>query len=58
MSRLKLSWDSGFSSKIGTMPPSSGRLDTLQGVFFGGGRGHVPPEKNSKFEVFKLLEMH
>ena len=46
MSRLKLSWDSGFSSKIGTMPPSSGRLDTLQGVFFGGGgRGHVPPEK-------------
>ena len=39
MSRLKLSRDSGFSSEIGTTPPNSGHLDTLQGfgVFFGGG---------------------
>ena len=60
MSRLKLSRDSGFSSKIGTILPNSGHLDTLQGFFLGGGGGprHAPPEKNSKFEVFKLLEMH
>ena len=61
MYRLKLSRDSGFSSKIGTIPPNSGRLDTLQGVFLGGGvggRGACSPGKNSKFEVFKLLEMH
>ena len=47
MSRLKLSRDSGFSSQIGTIPPNSGRLDTLQGFFFGGGgvRGHASPEK-------------
>ena len=41
MSRLKLSRDSGFSSKIGTIPPNSD--------FLGGGvrgvRGHAPPEK-------------
>ena len=52
MSRLKLSWDSGFSSKIGTIPPNSGRLDTLQGFFYGEGggggggvRGHASPKK-------------
>ena len=47
MSRLKLSRDSGFSSQIGTIPPNSGRLDTLQGFFVWGGgvRGHAPPEK-------------
>ena len=47
VSRLKLSRDSGFSSKIETIPPSSGRLDTPQGVFFGGGGGseHALPEK-------------
>ena len=44
MSRLKLSRDSGFSSKIGTIPPNSGRLDTLQGLL--GVRGHAPREKN------------
>ena len=42
MSRLKLSRDSGFSSKIGTIPPNSD-------FFLGGGvrgfRGHAPPEK-------------
>ena len=32
---------SGFSSKIGTIPPNSGRLDTLQG-FFGAVQGHDP----------------
>ena len=41
MSQLKLSRDSGFSSKIGTIPPNSGQLDTLQG-FWEGGRGHAP----------------
>ena len=47
MSRLKLSWDSGFSSKIGTIPPNLGRLDTLQGLFLGGGGswGHASPKK-------------
>ena len=44
VSRMKPSRDSGFSSKIGTIPPNSGRLDTLQGVF-GGGGGHALPEK-------------
>ena len=39
MSRLKLSRDSGFSSKIGTILPNSGHLDTLQGFFLGGGAG-------------------
>ena len=41
MSRLKLSRDSGFSSEIGTTPPNSGHLDTLQGFggFFLGGGG-------------------
>ena len=39
MSRLKLSRDSGFSSKIGTIAPNSGRLDTLQGLWGGGGSG-------------------
>ena len=29
MSRLRSSWDLGFSVKIGTVPPKSGRLDTL-----------------------------
>ena len=36
---------SGFSSKIGTIPPNSGRLETLQ-RFFGGSWGIVPREKN------------
>ena len=31
VSRLKSSRDSGFSSKIGTIPPKSGRLDMLHG---------------------------
>ena len=45
-----------FSSKIGTIPPESGRMDTLcKG--FRGIREHGLPEK-MKFEVFKLLEMH
>ena len=44
VSRLKLSRDSGFSSKIETIPPNSGRLDSLQG--FLGGPGDVSPEKN------------
>ena len=55
MSRLKLSRDSGFSSEIGTTPPNSGHLDTLQGFggFFWGGGGYggpgaCSPEKNSK----------
>ena len=56
MSRLKLSRDSGFSSKIGTIPPNSGHLDTLQGLL--GGPGACSLRKNWKFEVFKLLEMH
>ena len=43
---LESSRNSRFSIKIGTIPPNSGRLDTLQGFFLGGGvRGHVPPEK-------------
>ena len=38
VSRLKLSGDSGFSSKIETIPPNSGRLlDTRQAFFLGGG---------------------
>ena len=45
MSRLKLSRDSGFSSKIGTIPPNSGHLDTLQGFFLGGGGGMLPRKK-------------
>ena len=56
--------DSGFSSKIGSILPK--RLETLQEFFFffggGGGGGGVGracfPWKKSKFEVFKLLEMH
>ena len=41
-SRLKSSQDSGFSVKIGTVPPKSGRLDTLSltrwaGAYAGGG---------------------
>ena len=60
MFRLKLSRDSGFSSKIGAIPPNLGRLDTLQEFFLGGGGGPgaCSPGKNSKFEVFKLQEMH
>ena len=62
MSRLKLSRDSGFPGrKIGTTPSISGRLDTLHWVFLGGegwGPGACSPGKKSKFEVFKLLEMH
>ena len=50
MSRLKLSWDSGFSSRIGTIPPNSGRLDTLQGLFFGGG-GAGGMLRQKKFEI-------
>ena len=44
VSRLKLSRDSGFSSKIGTIPPNSGRLDTLQGLL--GGPGACSRGKN------------
>ena len=44
MSRLKLSRDSGFSSKIGTIPPNLGRLDTLQGLL-GGSGGMLPGKK-------------
>ena len=44
VSRLKLSRDSGFSSKIETTPPKSERLDTLQG--FLGGPGGCFPGKN------------
>ena len=43
VSRLKLSRDSEFSSKIETIPPNSQRLDTLQGFF--GVPGHASPEK-------------
>ena len=55
MSRLKLSRDSGFSRKIGTIPPNSGRAHawTLCKGFFGGCPGACSPRKNSKFEVFK-----
>ena len=56
MSRLTSSRYSGFSSKIGTIPPNLGRLDTLQG--FLGGPGGMIFRKKYKFEVFKLLEMH
>ena len=35
--------ESGFSSKIETIPPNSGRLDTLQGVL--GGPGGMLPRK-------------
>ena len=35
--RLKSNQGSGFSNKIGTIPPNSGRLDL--GFFFGGGGG-------------------
>ena len=48
ISRLKLSRDSGFSSKIKTITPNSVRLDTLQGsrVWGGGGsRGILPRKK-------------
>ena len=31
--RVPTEVESGFSSKIGTIPPNSGRLDTLQGFF-------------------------
>ena len=44
VSRLKLSRDSGFSSKIETIPPNSGRLDTLQG-FLGGPGAYSPGKK-------------
>ena len=44
VSRLKLSQDSGFSSKIETIPPNSGCLDTLQGFFWGPG-GCFPGKK-------------
>ena len=43
VSRLNVSRDSGFSSKIGTIPPNAGRLDTLQG--FLGGPGACSPVK-------------
>ena len=51
VSRLKLSRDSGFSSKIETIPPNSGRLGLGHSVRVwgrGGGRGvrgHASPEK-------------
>ena len=31
--RVPTEVESGFSSKIGTTPPNSGRLDTLQGFW-------------------------
>ena len=47
VSWLKLSRDSRFSSKLETIPPNSGRLDTLQGFFIweGGGAGDASSEK-------------
>ena len=51
MSQLKLNLDSGFSSKIGTILPKSGRLDTLQGDLGGergGGAGGMLPQKKFK----------
>ena len=51
MSRLKLSWNSGFSSKIGSILPNSGRAyawKLYKGFFFWGGggiRGHVSLEE-------------
>ena len=47
MSRLKLSRDSGFSSKIETIPPNLVRLDFFLGG--GGGPGGMLPRK--KFEI-------
>ena len=44
VSRLKLSRDSGFSSKIETIPPNSRCLDILQG-FWGVPAGHASPDK-------------
>ena len=35
--RVPTELESGFSSKIGTIPPNSERLDTLQGIFGGPG---------------------
>ena len=56
--RVPTEVESGFSGKIGTTPPNSGRLDTLQG-FLGGRPGAWSPGiKKLKFEVFKLLEIH
>ena len=53
MSRLKSEPDSGFSSKIRTFPPNSGRLDTLLVCLFvclfflgGGPRACFPGKKN------------
>ena len=57
VSRPKLSRDSGFSSKIETIPPNSRRLDTRQG-FLGSPGKCFPGKKLLKFEIFKLLEMH
>ena len=51
MSRLKLSRDSGFSSKIETIPPNSGRLDTLQEFFLGGGGGSRGMLSRKKLEI-------
>ena len=49
ISLLKLSRDSGFSTKIGTIPPNSGRLDTLQGFFLGGrGSEDMLPRKKKR----------
>ena len=47
MSRLKSSRDLGFLSKIGTIPPHSGRLDTLQG-FLGGPGGTCSSGKKNQ----------
>ena len=41
--RVPTGVESGFSSKIGTIPPNSGQLETLQG--FWGVQWHAPPEK-------------
>ena len=40
-SRVPSEVESGFSSKIGTIPPNSGRLDILQGFWGGGAAGDM-----------------
>ena len=60
MSRLELSRDSGFSSKIGSILPK--RLETLQEFFFWGGgvRGHASLEKNQNLRssnCWKCIEI-
>ena len=55
MSRLKSSRDSGFSSKIGTFPPNSGRFDSLQG--FCGGPGACSPGGMRYSNFWKCTEI-